>query len=287
MGTPHHPTLENPPVPPPAASKLVPQNRPPLAALIRNGGKYPPEYMAQPQKPDSTIIHQLQGRIVELCVDNTVIKSGENIEIDEIHALRVAKELQLPMPKVYEAYPLPARGASIHMSYVPGETLETAWPTMSLDQKQDVALQLRAIIDTMRSLPSDDNAFRSCSGAYDVYTGGPFVDEQSFNDFVVDIPKSAPKVIREGLRARLPCNHRAVLTHGDLSPRNIMVHNNRITGLLDWEVAGWFPEYWEYIKFFERPCRHTDWFDYATDIFSHPYPEDLVDYQGIYHWVRP
>lgn len=51
------------------------------------------------------------------------------------------------------------------MSYVPGDTLETVWPTMNPDQKQDIALQLRAIIDKMRSLRSDDNTFRSCSGS--------------------------------------------------------------------------------------------------------------------------
>ena len=113
------------------------------------------------------------------------------------------------------------------------------------------------------------------------------MDEQSFNDFVMDIPKSCPKAIREVLRARLLCNHRVVLTHGDLSPRNIMLQDNKITGLLDWEVAGWFPEYWEYITFFQRPCQHNDWYDYASDIFSQPYTEDLINYQGISHWLRP
>ncbi|OBT99510.1 hypothetical protein VE01_02801 [Pseudogymnoascus verrucosus] len=96
--------------------------------------------------------------------DNTVIKSGEGIEIDEIHALRLAREHQLPVPEVYEAHPLPNRGASINMSYMPGETLEKVWPTMTPDQKHDIALQLRAIVDKMRSIPSDDNIFCSCSG---------------------------------------------------------------------------------------------------------------------------
>jgi thiamine kinase-like enzyme len=103
----------------------------------------------------------------------------------------------------------------------------------------------------------------------------------------MDIAKSTPKVIREGLRARLRCDHRAVLTHGDLSPRNIIVQDNKITGLIDWEIAGWFPEYWEYVKFFHRPCIHKDWFDYASDIFSEPYIEDLKNYEGIHRWLRP
>ncbi|KFY37503.1 hypothetical protein V495_07153 [Pseudogymnoascus sp. VKM F-4514 (FW-929)] len=173
-----------PPPPPPGVSIPIPQNKPPLAVLLKSGGKYPPEFQAQLQKPNSTILSQIRGRIVELCDDNTVIKSGSDIQIDEINALRVARELQLPVPEVYEAHPLPTMGASIHMSYIPGETLEVAWPTMSPDQKQGIALQLRAIVDKMGSLPSDDNAFRSCGGgmirdmrSYTTYSGGPFLDE--------------------------------------------------------------------------------------------------------------
>lgn len=42
--------------------------------------------------------------------------------------------------------------------------------------------------------------------------------------------------------------HAIRFTHADIAPRNIMVENGRITGIIDWEEAGWYPEYWEYIK---------------------------------------
>ena len=48
--------------------------------------------------------------------------------------------------------------------------------------------------------------------------------------------------------------HRAVFTHGDLQPRDIIVERLgyrdagtpelRIT-FVDWETDGWYPEYWE------------------------------------------
>jgi hypothetical protein len=31
-----------------------------------------------------------------------------------------------------------------------------------------------------------------------------------------------------------------------------------VIGLLDWENSGWYPEHWDYITFFERPCKHMD-----------------------------
>jgi len=39
-----------------------------------------------------------------------------------------------------------------------------------------------------------------------------------------------------------------VFTHGDVAPRNIMVDEvGNITGILDWEKSGWYPDYWEYV----------------------------------------
>lgn len=41
------------------------------------------------------------------------------------------------------------------------------------------------------------------------------------------------------------------MTHSDLHPRNLIVDNEqdvRITGIIDWEAGGGYPEYWEYVK---------------------------------------
>lgn len=37
-----------------------------------------------------------------------------------------------------------------------------------------------------------------------------------------------------------------VLTHGDLFPRNILVEDGKITGIVDWGRGGFFPGYVEY-----------------------------------------
>ena len=38
-----------------------------------------------------------------------------------------------------------------------------------------------------------------------------------------------------------------VFTHGDLSSFNIVARVDGIVGIIDWETAGWYPSYWEYI----------------------------------------
>ena len=40
-------------------------------------------------------------------------------------------------------------------------------------------------------------------------------------------------------------NHAITFTHGGLHQANITVNNGHVVAILDWERAGWFPEYWE------------------------------------------
>ena len=52
----------------------------------------------------------------------------------------------------------------------------------------------------------------------------------------------------------------SVFTHGDIAPRNIMVdETHRITGILDWETAGWYPDYWEYSNIMRPAYGYEDW----------------------------
>ena len=47
----------------------------------------------------------------------------------------------------------------------------------------------------------------------------------------------------------LTVKHDIVFTHGDLAPRNVLVlEDGTVSGLIDWEYAGWYPEHWEYVK---------------------------------------
>ena len=74
----------------------------------------------------------------------------------------------------------------------------------------------------------------------------------------------------------IPNHDRIVLTHGDLVPRNILVKNGRIVGIIDWEMAGFYPEYWEYAKghlyaSFDHPWMRENVLDKVLD----PFPLEL------------
>lgn len=47
------------------------------------------------------------------------------------------------------------------------------------------------------------------------------------------------------LPGMLPRSDCSVFMHMDIAPRNILVdEGDKVTGLLDWEYAGWYPGYW-------------------------------------------
>ncbi|GFF72131.1 hypothetical protein IFM61392_02661 [Aspergillus lentulus] len=62
----------------------------------------------------------------------------------------------------------------------------------------------------------------------------------------------------------LPRSDCCVFTHADIAPRNVMTdEQNTVTGILDWEWVGWYPDYWEYAQIM-RPAFEGDfkvWID--------------------------
>lgn len=47
-----------------------------------------------------------------------------------------------------------------------------------------------------------------------------------------------------------------MLTHGDLNTANIMVPDGHVSGIIDWEHAGYYPDWWEYVnadRYIEEP----------------------------------
>ncbi|KAI0183058.1 kinase-like domain-containing protein [Xylaria flabelliformis] len=243
-------------------------------------------------EPDAVILHKLFNRKVILRPDNTVVKSGKRIPIGEAKALEVAFNAGLPAPKVHKTDVAPDGENHIHMDYIQGQTLEVLWGDMSIEQKTDMARQLRGIVETMRSVvPPTDVVIGACDGTeirdtrvHFTYHSPPCHDEAGFNQFLLSsLYEQVPPLVKEAIARRLRTDHRIVLTHCDLTPRNILVRDGKISGLVDWEDSGWYPEYWEYVKFFQRAA-DKDWKRYAEHIFPQLYHDELVDFLALSRW---
>lgn len=86
----------------------------------------------------------------------------------------------------------------------------------------------------------------------------------------------------KALVANLERKSSLVLSHGNLSPQNIIIDGTSIVWIIGWDCAGWYPDWWEYVKFFDAQTASTnyDWYGYANDIFAHAYPTELAAYRG-------
>ncbi|EGN93903.1 hypothetical protein SERLA73DRAFT_63256 [Serpula lacrymans var. lacrymans S7.3] len=178
--------------------------------------------------------------------------------------MQMARALGLPVHKVYSYGEHHENGrviGSILMEAMPGEMLDEVHEGMTPEEKETVAAELKHYLGIMRSY-SNPWGTTVCSviggSLYSTRTCPrifvPCDDEAAFNTFLhyccrpTDegyhgcIPfKEAQR--RAHLMDNMP--HQIVFTHGDLWSHNILVKDGHITAIIDWETAGWYPEYWE------------------------------------------
>ncbi|CAP91569.1 Pc13g05000 [Penicillium rubens Wisconsin 54-1255] len=108
---------------------------------------------------------------------------------------------------------------------------------------------------------------------------GPFESEETFNETILDayqanFPKRHIRSFLAGMLSQK--RHSVCFTHADLRPQNIMVRGGSITGIIDWELSGWYPEYWEFAKALYVWRWQNDWVDYLTKALEPYYNEYAV-----------
>jgi len=104
--------------------------------------------------------------------------------------------------------------------------------------------------------------------------------EEEFNQFIMtDLKPRFDGEYYHMLLSMARKDHKIILTHADFYPRNIMIQGNNVTGLIDWQYAGWYPEHWEYVKALMVVGRIVDWWRYLPEIIGPYYSEWAIDRQ--------
>ncbi|GBE89928.1 hypothetical protein SCP_1702540 [Sparassis crispa] len=171
----------------------------------------------------------------------------------EIATLRfVATHTSIPVPRVWWRFDY--QGFDwIVLSRITGSSLSEVWPNLSFDEKEAIATQLARYMAELRNLPPPPGTMISsvlggpvnCSRLHED-PSGPFRDEQQMNLQLRNLqPLESCSATVVSAHSRI---HPLVFTHNDFYPRNIMVQHNKVTAIIDWECAGWFPAHWEYCK---------------------------------------
>lgn len=205
--------------------------------------------------------------------DNIVFKTGYRVRYGEEIAMRLVKQhTSVPVPIIILSNYEPKKGM-IGMSFIHGSTLDSIWDTLDECNKERACRDIWTMIAQWQQIPRPPHLAHIYQCLAD---GSPATTDPLLQD-LEDPPK--PLYSDEAVRTRI---HQRYLhfhgeryadtllsmlaqskvshfTHGDVAPRNILVDEScRITGIIDWELAGWYPEYWEYANIM-KPTRDEDW----------------------------
>lgn len=226
-----------------------------------------------------------------------IVKTGVFAHLAEAATLRfIAEKTSIPVPGVHCAFVNKSR-AFIVMERPQGVTLAVAWKSLSDVQCAAISAQIKSMFQELRSLPPPPGvgiencvggSLRHCLVRQHSLRFGPFKTIHEFHLWLREEfqPEDYPsreddqdwKEIKQMVAQQDGPWSPPVFTHGDLRPSNIMVYGGRVSGIINWEFAGWYPHYWEYTSvtsgLYGYGPRHA-WDDDILKILG-PYPDELV-----------
>jgi Phosphotransferase enzyme family len=175
---------------------------------------------------------------------------------------------RLPVPFPLDAVEYQPPGKDWKHTYMvtstmPGTLLRDVIEDWGEAQRDSFAKELRTVMDLVRSLPRP----AGCTNTVCALDNGPILDYRIDN--IKAGSWATVRAFHDYIKGRTRWDHghvrtdpqilefhdtfnenRVCFTHADLGPQNILQINGRLTGIVDWECAGFYPDYWEYSRSF-------------------------------------
>lgn len=234
------------------------------------------ERMFRDMHQEITTLSDQNGSKVLKCDDEVIVKIGRRVRPSEATALRLVREhTDVPVPEFVGGARYEGEGRLI-MGVVPGVTLAEAWDKLSNTTKRRVCEETWEMIGEIRQIKKPRALQHRFLCLAD---GSPCVNDPLVAGARCAEPPHPPLLDDDAVRARIyecyyyaatrrkygelpviPRSNVSVFTHNDINPENIMFDKEscQITGIIDWEMAGWYPDYWEYASIL-KPTRWEDW----------------------------
>ncbi|RAL06972.1 kinase-like protein [Aspergillus homomorphus CBS 101889] len=260
----------------------------------------PPTIILDPEdlKTASELCPGKMGARIVWAESDMLVKYGPGVRLAEAEAMHlVSHNTSIAIPKLLSAYILDGV-AYIVMSYEKGEPFQDYWDCASDLQQQHVLHQLQDYVTQMRSITGEfiggidssccrDGIFEGGWGDYQLYQYGPYASEAEFNEGIVQAlrdrlpPQSRGKeesfdsdffnaeyILYQTVRELR--GHAIVFSHGDLHTGNMLIRSDGTVVVLDWGLAGYWPEYWEFYRAMFNPPWRSAW-DRMVEKFIPPY----------------
>lgn len=209
--------------------------------------------------------------MVLFLTDSICVKYGPLRHLPEASTMDfIAHNTSIPVPKVYCAFKR-KDWTYIVMERVKGECIAHGWTSRSAESRSKILGQLKEMVDSMRRIPAHSTAIANVDGGrlWDCRLPGksldfgPFENIDAFHQYLRGglnaVSEGLPPTVNELIQLHDREWQSPVFTHGDLSSLNIMAKGDTITGIVDWETAGWYPYYWEYTTACQVSFRNLFW----------------------------
>ncbi|KFX93321.1 hypothetical protein V490_04905 [Pseudogymnoascus sp. VKM F-3557] len=224
-----------------------------------------------------------------------LLKWSDGTRLEEVLATQVCHAAGLPVPRIicYGDHPeTPHAPVSILMTRLPGKEMDQMYESLSATAKATALAELKAYLATIRQWKSPWGDARICS-----ITGGPirsirvpnhivgpYETSDEFHDYLLAPARhSSCFASQEDFEAALQRARKlrtlekpgVKFTHGDLKHHNILIdEGGHITGFLDWEAAGWYPEFWEYTTAMRYLPSGFWWYEFLLEVGADGYREE-------------
>jgi len=201
---------------------------------------------------------------------NYIIKRCRHLY--EATVLRMVNEMNIPSPKLVYTFTY-ENTCYIIMEKVEGDTLENVVDPNTLEILYN---QLREVLTCMRQKTSTEivgiDGHVCTDPLITSYGERKYTTEIAFNESLhFLLKKRLPDLFALMIVRGLGHEHRFVFTHADLTPRNIIVRNGKLEAIIDWEFAGFYPEYWEYAKALYTVSLGSHWAVHIDNIMPQVY----------------
>ncbi|PGH11071.1 hypothetical protein AJ79_05113 [Helicocarpus griseus UAMH5409] len=202
-----------------------------------------------PEQKGSRVKSLPLGLCLKRCRGNT-----EN----EANALRlIEKNTSINAPKLIGYAVIDKKSGFLLMTKLPGIPLSKVYYRTTYEEREKMAKNLADWISQLRRIPNKSGRLIAN------VSGGPITDHMSepdqhrgpynsveeFND---DLTQKVFNIQEHKSKQPIATLYRkkydVCFTHSDLHNTNILVQNGQLSGLIDWENAGFKPEYWEFVR---------------------------------------
>ena len=228
-----------------------------------------PQFMTREQI-ESVVAHapklyiyggDIPSRAVARVSNHVVVKYGTKVSFGEGQGMMtVQQQVQISMPQVYDCWKSQQRAdcqadeyVYIVMRYVSGKILAQTIEDLDEDQKRDLSNQLTHLLNKIHTIRHTIPGAVGCGAAtaprlFTSDGAGPFQSIADLINWFNDCLNQCQSFGRALKQQRFDEDIKdLVMCHMDVHLHNLMVDGTGKLWLIDWDCAGFYPEYFEYV----------------------------------------